>query len=124
MSTRLLCFAVLPLLAGCATRLPSTGFAEPAALEGALQRYYAGHATEQHGYCLSPYISGLTQTEMVAQQPERLVVDVRYLYQDRFKNSDDNGGHECTGYAGRRFTFGKGPGGAVEVLDMTGPRRS
>jgi hypothetical protein len=125
MSTRLLCLALLALLAGCATRLPSARFAEPAALEQAMHRYYQNHASEEHGYCLNPYIDGLTQVAVVSNEPDRLVVDVRYLYQDRFKNDrGDNGGHECTGYAGRRFTFGKGADGAVEVLDMTGPRRS
>ncbi len=123
MSIRLLCLALLVLVAGCATRLPSTGFAEPAALERAMKRYYESHATEEHGYCLMPYIGGLTQVAVVTNQPDRLVVDVRYLYHDRSKDGGDNGGHECTGFAGRRLTFGKGPTGAVQVLDMTGPRR-
>ena len=125
MPASLLNLALLALLAGCATRLPGTSFADPGELERAMKRYYENHATEEHGYCLHPYIDGLTQTEVVTNQPDRLVVDVRYLYQDRFKNDrGENGGHECTGYAGRRFTFGKGPAGGVEVLDMTGPRRS
>jgi hypothetical protein len=125
MSTRLLCVAlVVALVAACATRLPSTSFADPAALERAMASYYEAHATEEHGYCPTPYIDGLTQVSVVDNQPNKLVVDVRYLYRDRFKNDrGGNGGHECTGYAGRRFTFGKGPAGGVEVLEMTGPRR-
>ena len=51
-------------------------------------------------------------------------MDVRYLYRDRSKDGGDNNGGECTGYAGRSFTFGKGPGGEVKVVDMTGLRRS
>ncbi len=125
MSIRLLNLALLALIAGCATRLPSTGFADPTALERAMRSYYEAHASEEHGYCLQPYIDGLTQVAVVTDQPDRLLVDVRYLYHDRFKNDQgDNNGNECTGYAGRRFTFGKGPAGGVEVLDMTGPRRS
>jgi hypothetical protein len=123
MPTRLLLLASLVLVAGCATRLPSTGFAEPAALERAMNRYYESHATEEHGYCLTPYIDGLTQVALVTTQPDRLVVDVRYLYRDRLMDGGDNSGGECTGYAGRQFTFGKGPAGGVEVLDMSGPRR-
>jgi hypothetical protein len=127
MSKRLLCLALVAvLIAGCAaTRLPSTGFAEPAALERAMNRYYEAHASEQYGYCLKPYIDGLTQVAVVDSQPERLVVDVRYFYRDRLKDDrgQDGFGRECTGYAGRSFTFGKGAAG-VEVLDMTGPRRS
>jgi hypothetical protein len=124
MSMRLLCLALIAaLVVGCSTpRLPSTGFAQPAALERAMKRYYEAHATEQHGYCSTPYIDGLTQVQVIENQPDRLGVAVRYLYGDRQKADSD--GHECTGYAGRRFTLGKGPAGGVEVLDMTGPRRS
>lgn len=118
---------VAALVAGCATsKLPSTSFAEPAALERAMKRYYEAHAEEQHGYCLNPYIDGLTQVQVIEDQPERLVVDVRYLYRDRFKDDSSQGGlgRECTGYAGRTFTLGKSQAGGVEVLEMTGPRRS
>jgi hypothetical protein len=127
MSIRLVCLALLAaLVAACAaSRLPSTGFAEPAALERAMKRYYELHASEDRGQCLNPYIDGLTQVAVVDDQPERLVVDVRYFYRDRFKDDrgEDGFGSECTGYASRSFTFGKGAAG-VEVLDMTGPRRS
>ena len=117
MSIRLLRLAPLFLAAGCASRLPSTGFAEPAALERAMNRYYEAHVTEDHGYCPNPYIEGVTQASVVTIQPDRLVVYARYLYRDRLKN-DRN---ECTGYASRRFTFGKGPAGGVEVLDVSDP---
>ncbi len=139
MPIRLLCLALVAVLvAGCAaSRLPSTSFAEPPALEQAMKRYYEAHASEQYGYCLKPYIDGLTQVSVVDSQPDRLVVDVRYFYRDRLK--DDRGhdgfGRECTGYAGRSFTFGKETAGGKEsgyaegapgivVLEMTGPRRS
>jgi hypothetical protein len=115
------------LIAGCTTpQLPGTSFAKPAVLERTMKRYYEAHASENRGQCLTPYIDGLTRVSVVAKQPDRLVVDVRYLYRDWQKdNSGPNSmGGVCTGYAGRRFTFGKGPKGGVEVLDMTGPRRS
>ena len=70
MSIRLLNLALLALIAGCATRLPSTGFAEPAALERAMNRYYESHATEEHGHCLTPHIDGLTQVAVV-DEPAR-----------------------------------------------------
>jgi hypothetical protein len=138
MSIRLLCLGLtVALVAGCATsnRLPSTSFAQPAALEQAMERYYEAHATEQYGYCSTPYIDGLTQVAVVDNQPDKLVVDIRYLYRDRSKNDrgqsqTTNGGgqsgfgHECTNFAGRQFTLGKNAAGAVQVLDMTGPRRS
>jgi hypothetical protein len=126
MSIRVLCTALLAgLVAACATSLPKTSFAEPAALNQAMRAYYEKHAIEEYGYCSMPYIEGLTQVKVVTDQPNRLVIDVRYLYRDVFKRDrGDNRGHECTGYAGRRFTFGKSPTGNVEVVDMTGPRRS
>jgi hypothetical protein len=127
MSIRVLCLAlVATLVVGCTTpRLPSAGFADRAALERAMKRYYEAHATERYGYCLTPYIDGLTQVSVVDQQPERMVVDVRYLYRDWSKNDNSGGfGRECTNYAGRRFTLAKGPSGGVEVVDMTGTRRS
>ena len=89
MSTRGLCLSLIALLAGCTTgRLPSTSFAEPAALEQAMKRYYEAHATEQYGYCSTPYIDGLTQVQVVDNQPQRLVIDVRYLYRDWQKNGE------------------------------------
>ena len=125
MSRRLLglCWPVA-LVAGCATRLPSASFAEPAALEQAMNDYYDSHAMEQWGYCMTPYIEGLTQVAVVETQLDKLVVDVRYLYRDRQKDNNQNSfTQDCVSYAGRQFTFGKGNTGGVEVVDMTGLRR-
>jgi hypothetical protein len=110
------------LVAGCAaSRIPETSFADPADIERAIMRYYERHATEENRTCLSPYIDGLTQVEVVEETPERLVVDVRYFYRDRFKDDGGNGlGRECTGYAERRFTLAKSDSG-IEVVEMTGP---
>ncbi len=91
-----------------------------------MTRYYAAHATEEYGYCPTPYIDGLTQIRVVENAPDRLVVDVRYFYRDRSKNDrggDQGQGRECTGFAGRQFTFGQGKAGGVAVLKMTGQRR-
>jgi hypothetical protein len=111
------------LLAGCAaSRMPATSFADPGELERTVMRYYERHASEENQTCLTPYMDGLTKVDVVEETPQRLVLDVRYFYRDRFK--DDTGdrgfGRECSGYSSRRFTLGKGAAG-VEVLDMTGP---
>jgi len=109
------------LLAACAPRMPATSFAEPSAVERTVMRYYERHASEENRTCLSPYIDGLTQVSVVEDTPERLVVDVRYLYRDRFKDDRGNGmGRECSGYAGRRFTLAKTDAG-IAVVEMTGP---
>ena len=116
----LTCAAVL-LTACAASRMPATSFAEPSAVERTVMRYYERHATEENRTCLSPYIEGLTQVDVVEDTTERLVVDVRYLYRDRFKDDRDNGmGRECSGYAGRRFTLAKTDAG-IDVVEMTGP---
>ena len=109
------------LLAACAPRMPATSFAEPSAVERTVMRYYERHASEENRTCLSPYIDGLTQVSVVEDTRERLVVDVRYLYRDRFKDDRGNGmGRECSGYAGRRFTLAKTDAG-IAVVEMTGP---
>jgi hypothetical protein len=115
-------FPLVLLLAACAaSRMPATSFAEPPEIERAVMRYYERHATEENRTCLSPYIEGLTQVDVVEETPERLVVDARYLYRDRFKDDRDNGmGRECSGYAGRRFTLAKSDAG-IAVVEMTGP---
>jgi hypothetical protein len=113
------------LLAGCAaSRVPETGFGEPQALERAVMSYYERHATEESRTCLSPFMYGLTQVDVVEEQPERLVGDVRYLCRDR--NKDDRGdglGRECSNYGERLFTLRK-DGAGFEVLEMTGPQRT
>jgi hypothetical protein len=110
---------------GCAgSRMPETGFGEPRALERAIMSHYERHATEENRTCLSPYMHGLTRVEVVEEQPDRLVIDVRYLYRDR--NKDDRGdglGRECSAYGKRRFTLRKDMQG-LEVDEMTDPQRT
>jgi hypothetical protein len=126
MPKRALCLAfVIVLAAGCAgSRVPETGFGDRQALERAIMSYYERHATEENRTCLSPFMYGLTRVDVVEEQPERLVLDVRYLYRDR--NKDDRGdglGRECSNYGERRFTLDK-DGAGFEVLEMTGPQRT
>jgi hypothetical protein len=113
---------VTVLAAGCtASRVPETGFGDPQAIERAVKSHYERHATEENRTCLSPFMYGVTRIDVVEEEPERLVLDVRYLYRDR--NRDDLGdaqGRACTNYAERRFTLRRdGPG--FEVVEMTGP---
>ena len=115
---------VMVLVAGCAgSRMPDTGIGDPQALERAVMSYYESHATEENRTCPSPFMYGLTEVDVVEEQRDRLVLDVRYLYRDR--NKDDRGdglGRECSNYGERRFTLRK-DGAGIEVLDMTGPQR-
>jgi hypothetical protein len=111
------------LLTACASRVPATGFAEPAAIERMIERYYERHASEENRTCLTPYIDGLTRVSVVEQQPDRLVLDARYFYRDRLKDDRSDGvGRDCTGYAERQFTLAKTDAG-LQVVAMTDSRR-
>jgi hypothetical protein len=105
------------LVAGCAS-----GSGLPPDTERAIETYYADHASEEHDRCVAPYIDGFTRVEIVEDSPERQVVDARYLYGDRIKDRQQDGGRQCVGYNGRRFTLAKSDAG-VEVIEMTGPQR-
>lgn len=111
------------LLAACASRIPATGFAEPQAIERTIERYYESNASEENQTCLTPYMDGLTQVAVVDEQPDRLVLDVRYFYRDRFKDDGRDGiGRECTGFAERQFTLAKTDAG-LQVVAMSDSRR-
>ena len=105
------------LVAGCAS-----GSGLPAETERAIEAYYRTHASEEHDRCVAPYIDGFTRVEIVEDGPERQVVDARYLYGDRIKDRQANGGRQCVGFSGRRFTLAKTQTG-LEVIEMAGPRR-
>jgi hypothetical protein len=123
MSHPIVCRAlVLIPLAACADRVPANSLAEPQAIERAIKAYYERHASEENQTCLTPYIDGLARVAIIDEQPDRLVLDARYLYRDRFKDDRSNGiGRECTGYAAREFTLTK-EAGELAVVAM-GPSR-
>jgi hypothetical protein len=110
------------LFAGC-----SSVFGEQSELDGAIKRYYEAHASERGGQCLAPYIDGFTRTQVVEDGPERLVVDVRYLYRDRYKDNesgvDGNAMTGCINYGTRRFVLARSDD-ALTVEQMSGPRRN
>jgi hypothetical protein len=110
------------LFAGC-----SSVFGEQSELDGAIKRYYEAHASERGGQCLAPYIDGFTRTQVVEDGPEHLVVDVRYLYRDRYKDNesgvDGNAMTGCINYGTRRFVLARSDD-ALTVEQMSGPRRN
>ena len=73
----------------------------------------------QNGRCPAPFIVGFTRVEVVEDDPQRQVVDVRYLYGDRIKDRSDGDGAQCVGFNGRRFILAK-TGAGIEVVEMTG----
>ncbi|MGH6944941.1 MAG: hypothetical protein ACREH6_12065 [Geminicoccaceae bacterium] len=108
---------LLATLASCATIADAI---RPSPEETAIRRYYEMHASEEYGRCPAPYIDSLTSVDVVRDAGSRLVVDVRYLYRDRFKGAGDAGGGGCVGFAERRFTLARNDAG-VQVVDMSGP---
>jgi hypothetical protein len=111
------------LLAAC-----SSVFGGQSALDGAIKRYYEAHASERGGQCLAPYIDGFTSTQVVEDGRERLVVDVRYLYRDRYKDNEagmegDGGVTGCVGYGARRFVLARSDD-TLTVEQMSGPTKN
>jgi hypothetical protein len=94
---------------------------------GTVERYYEAHASEGGGRCLAPYVAGITNTQVVENAPERLVVDVRYLYHDRIKDqprgNPADGLTSCVGFGERRFVLARN-GDSLDVEEMSGPRRN
>lgn len=110
--------------AGCAaSRAPESAVADRQAVERAVMSYYERHATEENRSCLSPFMYGVTRVDMVESNPDRLVVDLGYLYRDRNRDDTDGFGRECTRYAERRFML-RDTGAGLEVVEMSGPQRA
>jgi hypothetical protein len=110
------------LLVGC-----SSVSGEQSELDGTIERYYEAHASERGGQCLAPYIDGMTRTDVVEDNPARLVVDVSYLYRDRIKDQPrDNPANAligCVGYGTRRFVLARSDD-TPTVEQMSAPRRN
>jgi hypothetical protein len=114
-------------LAGCAARNPE--LAAYRGVEFAIESHYETYAWERNASCLRPEIS-IARIDTLEDTPERLVVKVRYFWEDTAFGRDDEmfpmrgGGGWCSGFAERIFTLGKRPDGRVTVSSMTGPQRA
>ena len=110
------------ILAGC-----TSASGDQSQIDGTIERYYEAHASERGGQCLAPYIDGITRTDVVKDSPDRLVVDVRYLYRDRIKDQPrDNPADAligCVGYGERQFVLARSDD-TLTIEQMTGPRRN
>jgi hypothetical protein len=117
MTLRWLAVGALGALAACA-------LAPPDPLDRELGRYYAAHASEESGECQSPAIASVTErTDLGGDQ-----VMVRYTYYEPGEDETEwtSVFHQpvaCTGSGERQFTVERTKIG-LEVVDMTGPRRT
>jgi hypothetical protein len=111
---------ILALLLGCSgARIESAHFGSSADIERAIMRYHERHASEGGGRCFRPYIEGFTRLEVLEDTPDRLVVQARYFYRDRFQEGGGSG-HVCAGFNERTFTLARDPDGRPVVVAMTG----
>jgi hypothetical protein len=120
--------AVLLLaLAGCADR--PAELASLRQLDFAITSFYADRAFERNGTCLRPEMS-IARIDTVERTDGRLVVDVRYFFEDRAfgrgsrRELRRSGGAACTGWADRRFTLQVLADERVRVVEMSGPQRT
>jgi hypothetical protein len=105
-------------LAACVEGLapaPGSSLAGQPGLLPVVQQYYERRATEENGRCRAPLLDGVLSSTVLENTPERLVIQVRYLYRDL--TAELRGG--CRGFGNRTFTIDKEADGFV-VTDMTG----
>jgi hypothetical protein len=111
--------AVLLALAACGSVADAF---RPSPVQTAIMRHYEAHASEQYGQCLNPYMDALTNLEVVEETAERIVVDARYFYRDRFMDERDGAlGRECSGRGERRFALARNEDDTFDVVGMSGP---
>jgi hypothetical protein len=132
-SKRFLSAAFLIALASCAgfstTVVPDTNFAPGASVQAAISTYYRDHAVEYDtGPCYRPYFDAITKVDVIEQDADHLVLELRYSFRDRLRDDEDtnrippSSRRVCWGFESRQFTLSKETG-VVRVTEMTGPRR-
>jgi hypothetical protein len=104
-------------LAACNGVSPGAGqsLAGVDGLRPVVQQYYERRATEENGRCRAPLLDGVLSATVLEEDPQRLVIRMRYLYRDH--SAELRGA--CIGFGNRTFTIDKGPEGPT-VADMSG----
>ncbi|HFD16233.1 MAG TPA: hypothetical protein ENJ38_08015 [Rhodospirillales bacterium] len=111
------------LLAGCVAATPADGvFAKYPGLERAIRKAYEDYAIERNGMCVNPVMQTITRSKVIRDDPEMLVVEVRYAWTSPTDNAG-SGGSVCNGFATRRFLFAR-QGKVFQLVDITGQRRT
>jgi hypothetical protein len=85
----------------------------------AIQHYYQRFATEDRGRCRNVLMDAVTRSELVSQEQDRLVVNVRYRYRSTSGGERSRG---CGG-SGERTFEATGSGERYEILSMSGDRK-
>jgi hypothetical protein len=90
--------------------------------------YYERNALEENGRCGAPLLEGVSRSEVLEDNQDRLVVRLDYRYRDFIRDEPraPSGAlpffRECQGFASRTFTIDKRPEGLV-VSGMDGPQK-
>lgn len=120
--TKWYAIAAVALLAGC--NVPGPSLAGYEGLQFKVRQYYANHAVEENAVCRAPEMRGITQTRILEDSDDNVVVRVRYYYRDNAFRIEDSPAiiGNCDGFNSRDFTIAKSDN-SLKVVDMTGPRK-
>lgn len=117
-------------LAGCGYEGPAV--AGYPGLQNKIMWYYDSNALEQNATCTQPRMRSITGTQVIDENPESVVMQIRYYWLDEGQLDFDRGGftpfpavplQRCNGFAERTFTFVKMTDGNLQVRSMSGPQR-
>ncbi|MDF1586723.1 hypothetical protein [Marinimicrococcus flavescens] len=125
--TQAILLASLLAVASCGWKGPELA-GEPG-LQYRIESFYRDRAWERNATCLQPRMD-ITSVQILEDTPERMVLDVRYYWQDNVFGNDDDGRFGvrvgvggCSGFSQRTFVLDRTTGGDLVVRSMTGPQR-
>ncbi|HET6468800.1 MAG TPA: hypothetical protein VFG43_10525 [Geminicoccaceae bacterium] len=109
----------LPLVVVTCVNVPDEIPGHPGAAQQ-IRALYEARALERGGYCTLPRIRTITDSRVVSENADRLVLEVRYYYEP-FADQDLQRG-TCKDFATRTFTFAR-RGAGWELQGMSGAQR-
>ena len=112
--------AGLALLAACNTA--GRGIPHWQQAQREIEWFYENHAWERGASCIPPRFIGATRTDIVEDTSQRLVLNVRYMWDVEGQNDDELSGVPCFGQGERTFVLAR-QGNGYTVSSMTGPQR-
>ena len=129
---RVASIVLLPLLwlGGCGYQGPAV--AGYPGLQNKIMWYYENNALEQNATCTRARMRSITGAQVIDENPQTVVMNVRYYWFDEGQLDFDQDGfgmfppvalQRCNGFAERTFTFVKMTDGSLQVRSMSGPQR-
>lgn len=122
---------LLTTLGACSWQGP--GIAGYDGLQFRVISFYDARAMEENATCPQPRMRAVTRAQVVEETPERVVMNIKYAFEDEGQTDYDNDGfppfggggflNRCNGFGERTFTFARRTDGSLDVASMTGPQR-